>query len=64
MKMIVDVLKFILGKNQKQAFKRIIILIAMIGLFTTLILNVGFGFQNGKFYFTWRPADVSIKKEL
>jgi hypothetical protein len=63
-KFLIELKKLVLGTNSKQAFKRVIILIITIGVFTTLILNVGCGIKDGQFFFEWKPADVSIKKEV
>ena len=58
--MIMTVLKFIFGTNPKQIFKRVITLVIIIGIILMFLINVGCGIRDGKFWFEWKPANVSI----
>lgn len=48
-----------LGNSKEQRFKRLWVLIVTIGLFSMLILNVGYDEHKGGCYF--KPLDVDIK---
>ena len=63
-KFLISFKELIFGKNSKTAFIRFMILLSLIGFFLIAILNVGCGVKDSKFYFEWRQADVSIKKEV
>lgn len=54
------VLAFIFGDNPGRRFKRVIIYTIVVSVSVMLILNVGCGVKEGKFYFEWKPADVKI----
>ena len=49
-----------LGNSKEQRFKRLWLLIITIGIFTMLIINVGYEKEKGGFYL--KPLDISIKK--
>jgi hypothetical protein len=49
-----------LGNTKEQKFKRFWLLVITGGIFTMLIVNVGYEKEKGGFYF--KPLDISIKK--
>ena len=50
-----------LGNNKKEKFTRLMMMFAMIGLFTMLIINVGYDKKQGCY---WKPADIHINKKI
>ena len=62
--MIIQILNYIFGNNQKQRFKRIIITLIVIMVFVMGFLNVSCGVdKRGDWYIKWQPgAKVEINK--
>jgi len=54
-----DMIEFILGKNSKTRFKRIITIIIVIGIFIFLITNLGYNKRTGIYI---KPWSVEIKR--
>jgi len=52
----------VLGNNKSQRFRRLLLLLALIGLIVSSIIN--FGYDKGKGGFYWKPADISINKAI
>jgi len=51
-----------LGNSKEQRFKRLMIIIVTIGIFSVLIVNVGYDKSKGGVY--WKPADISINSNI
>ena len=50
-----------LGNSKGQRFTRLMIIIITIGIISMLIINLGYNDKRG---FYWKPADISIKKNI
>jgi hypothetical protein len=50
-----------LGNTKAQRFRRLILLLALIGFIITAVFNVGYDKNKGVY---WKPLDVSINKNI
>ena len=54
------ILEYIFGN--KKRFLRLLKLIIVLSASIILIMNVGCGIKDGRFWFEWNPAKIEIKK--